>query len=108
MIINLSPASPRPGKETLTVVRQGDALICNGQEFDFSALPDGATLPHTAMQSDFFDRDVERVDGDLIISLRIPCGPNAPAETRFPQSIIDPPDGPLELPPYTIEEHADV
>lgn len=90
--------SPQRRDDTLTVSKSGDILIINGQTFDFSAIPDGATLPCEAIDSEYITGDVERIDGTLHLTLLLPHGPNASEAVRFPKPIIDPTDGPLELP----------
>jgi len=39
---------PQRRATPLTVTRNGDILTLNGETFDFSPLPDGATLPREA------------------------------------------------------------
>ena len=96
--------SPVRRDETLSVERDGDTLIVNGEPFDLSPLPEGATLPPKAIESDWFAGPVSRIDGALHLCLTLPHGPDAPEETRFPEPITDPPDGPITLPPYMAEE----
>lgn len=95
MRINLSPVRL---DEELVVDREGDVLYLNGQEFDFSPLPDGATLPGEAIDSTWFAGPVERIDGELHLTLVLPHGANAPQETRFPEPLTVQDDGPLGLP----------
>ena len=91
----------------LELSRTGDTLTINGDTFDFSGLPDGATLPPEAIDSDWFSGPVERIGGVLHISLILPHGANAPEETRFPAPITLKKDGQVDLPPYEIEETVD-
>ena len=88
----------------LELIRSGDTLTINGEAFDFSELPGGATLPLEAIQSDWFAGDVHRIDGVLHVTLTLPHGANAPEETRFPAPMTLTGDGPVDLPPYEIEE----
>jgi hypothetical protein len=90
--------SPQRCNDTLTVVKQGETLTINGTAYDFSVVPDGATLPKTATDCAWLDSDVERVDGVLHLTLLLPHGANASQAARFPQPIINPADGVLELP----------
>ena len=90
--------SPQRRDDTLTVIKQGDTLTINGTAYDFSVIPDGATLPQDATDCEWLASDVERIDGVLHLTLLLPHGANAPEETRFPQPIVDPADGVLELP----------
>ena len=95
MKINLSP---HRCDDTLTITKQGDVLTINGTEYDFTDLPDGGTLPADAVESEYIIDSVDRVDGDLELTLLLPHGPRASEAARFPQPIIDPDDGEVELP----------
>ena len=96
--------SPQRRDEKLTASKQGDRLTINGVEYDFTDLPDGATLPVDTIDCEYIRGDVERIEGQLHLTLILPHGPNAPHETRFPEPIVDPADGPADgpllLPPY--------
>ncbi|MBO9453269.1 hypothetical protein J7426_23615 [Tropicibacter sp. R16_0] len=72
----------------LTAAVAGDVLTLNGEAFDFAALPEGATLPRDAVSCDWLASEVERIEGQIHLTLLLPHGPNAPDETRFPASII--------------------
>ena len=96
--------SPTRRDETLTASRDGDTLTLNGEAFDFSPLEEGETLPADAIDSPWIAGDVTRTDGVLHITLRLPHGANAPEETRFPEPIIDPPDGDIALPMHSLPE----
>jgi hypothetical protein len=95
MKINLSP---QRRDDALTVTKQGDTLTINGIAYDFSVVPDGATLPKDATDCAWLASDVERIDGVLHLTLLLPHGANASQAARFPQPIINPADGVLELP----------
>ena len=90
--------SPQRRDDTLTVTKQGDTLTINGTAYDFSVVPDGATLPKDATDCAWLASDVERIDGVLHLTLLLPHGANASEAARFPQPIINPADGVLELP----------
>jgi hypothetical protein len=90
--------SPQRRNDTLTVTKQGDTLTINGTAYDFSVVPDGATLPKEATDCAWLMSDVERIDGVLHLTLLLPHGVNASEAARFPQPIINPADGVLELP----------
>ena len=89
---------PQRRDDTLTVSKQGDTLTVNGIAYDFSVIPDGATLPASAVDCEFITGNIERINGVLHISLILPHGPNPSQEVAFPAPIINPPDGVLELP----------
>lgn len=95
MIIKLSPVRM---DETLVVSRAGDVLTANGETFDFTQLPEGATLPAEAIESDWFAGPVERISGELHLTLRLPHGPNPSQEVAFPEPISVTQDGPVALP----------
>ena len=95
MKINLSP---QRRDDTLTVTKQGDTLTINGIAYDFSQLPDGGTLPGDAVDCEYVIGSVNRVNGELELTLLLPHGPNASEAARFPEPIIDPADGEVELP----------
>lgn len=90
--------NPQRRDDVLKVVKQGDKLIVNGVEYDFTSIPDGATLPAEAIDSDLFSGPVERVDGELIVTLTLPHGPNPSNSVAFPTPITVTEDGPVALP----------
>ena len=95
MIINLSP---QRRDDTLTVSKQGDILTINNVVYDFSVIPDGATLPASAVDCEYITGDIERIAGVLHLALLLPTGINATHAANFPQPIVNPADGLLELP----------
>ena len=95
MKINLSP---QRRNDALTITKQGDTLTINGTDYDFTDLPDGGTLPADAVDCEFVIGSVDRVDGELELTLLLPHGANASEAARFPEPIIDPADGEVELP----------
>lgn len=95
MHINLSP---QRRDDTLAISKQGDTLTINGAAFDFSVIPDGATLPASAVSCEYLTGDIERIAGVLHLTLLLPTGPDASQAANFPQPLINPPDGILELP----------
>lgn len=94
---------------TLALHRQGETLTLNGETLDFGPLPEGATLPRGAVDNPWLAGPVERRQGVLHLSILWPHGAAAPVAHRFPAPLIDPPDGPVELPPgaNTQKDHAD-
>lgn len=90
--------SPQRRDDALTVVKAGDTLTINGAVYDFSVIPDGATLPADAVDCSFIAGPVERVAGDLQLTLILPLAGGASEAARFPQPLIDPTDGTVELP----------
>jgi hypothetical protein len=92
--------SPVRMNERLVLDMRGDTVIVNGESFDFSRLLEGATLPREAIISEWFPGDVMRTAGVLSMTIRLPHGPYAPEETRFPEPITIEVDGVVKLPPY--------
>nr|WP_279153298.1 tail fiber assembly protein [Pseudomonas mosselii] len=90
---------------SLSMSRTGDVVRLNGAVCDFGRLAEGSSLPASAIQSEWFDGQVDRVEGNLHLRIRLPHGPNAPEETRFPVPIVVSVDGLIALPPY---EHGHV
>lgn len=90
--------SPQRRDDTLTLSKSGDALTVNGTVYDFSPLPDGATLPREAVDCEWICGNVERVNGELVIPILLPHGPDASEAARFPEPIIVTSDGEVVLP----------
>ena len=90
--------SPQRRDDVLTLSKSGDALTVNGTVYDFSQLPNGATLPREAINCQWVCGDVERTNGELIIPILLPHGPNASEAARFPEPITVTEDGPILLP----------
>lgn len=82
----------------LEIIKNGDVLTINGSPFDFGPLPDGATLPAEAVSCEWVNDAVERVNGNLVISITMPVGPNAGQRSWYPVDIVNPPDGRVSLP----------
>jgi hypothetical protein len=76
----------------------GDLITINGEPIDFTQLPEGATLPAEAIGSDHFVGPVERIDGVLRLTLRLPHGANPSQSVAFPEPIEVTQDGPITLP----------
>ena len=90
--------SPMRRDDTLEVSKTGDVLTINGATYDFSPLPDGGMLPREAVDCEWLASDVERIDGEIHLTLILPHGPNPPPEAAFPDPITVSTDGPITLP----------
>ncbi|MDX0597821.1 hypothetical protein GOL30_04990 [Sinorhizobium medicae] len=90
--------SPQRRDDLLEVTKAGDALTINGMAFDFSALPDGATIPAGEVPCEWLVGPVERIAGELHLTLILPHGPGPSQAVAFPPPLIDPPDGVIALP----------
>lgn len=95
MVINLMP---QRSDEQLVISKNGDVLTVNDKAFDLSPIPNGATLPASAIDSPLFCGDVERIDGVLHVSLILPHGPNPPHNVAFPVPLTVAQDGAIEVP----------
>lgn len=84
MLINLSPIR---SDRTLEITKTGETLTINGVPYDFSQLPNGATLPREAIGCEFIVSDVNRVNGEIELTILLPHGANASHEARFPEPI---------------------
>lgn len=90
--------SPQRRDDALTISKSGDALTVNGVTYDFTPLPDGATLPREAVDCEWICGNVERVNGELIIPILLPHGPDASEAARFPEPMTVTSNGQVVLP----------
>ena len=95
MLINLSPIR---SDKILSISKTSDTLTINGAPYDFSQLPNGATLPKEAIDCEWIVSDVNRVNGEIELTILLPHGANASHEARFPEPIIKNDDGQVVLP----------
>jgi len=89
---------PQRRDDTLTVSKSGDILTINGEGFDFSGVLDGATIPSGEVPCEWIVGPVERIGGELRLTLILPHGASPSAAVAFPAPLINPPDGPLAIP----------
>jgi len=99
--------SPMRRDDTIDIVKYGDVLTINGESFDFSSLPDGATIIAGAIPCEWISGHVERIGGVIHLTIILPHGPNAPESVLFPLPISDPPDGEIILPGVLEVDHVD-
>jgi hypothetical protein len=90
--------SPQRRDDTLALIKANDTLIINGEVLDFSPLPEGATLPSSAVGNDWIIGDITRKDGQIELTLILPHGPDASEAARFPVPLILTENGAVELP----------
>lgn len=95
MIINFVP---QRRDDALTLEKQGDMLLVNGAPYDFSPLPEGATLPAEAMSAEWFCGPVERINGEIHLALILPHGANPSQSVAFPEPLAVTEDGDIEVP----------
>lgn len=89
--------SPQRRDDVLSVIKQGDVLTINAQSFDFSSLPDGAVIPAGEVPCDWIVGPVERVEGEIHLTLIAPYRVGN-RHVGAPPPLIDPPDGPITMP----------
>jgi hypothetical protein len=95
MIMKLSPIR---SDASLALSKSDDTLTVNGEAFDFSQLPEGATLPAEAVGSKWIVGDISRINGVIHLTLMMPHGSNPPQHVAFPEPITVTVDGLVELP----------
>jgi hypothetical protein len=95
MLINLSPTR---SDKILSISKSGDILTINGVPYDFSQLPNGATLPREAIDCEWIVSDVNRINGEIELTILLPHGANASHAARFPEPINMTNDGQVVLP----------
>ena len=96
MRINLCP---QLRNDSLTVSISDDVLTVNGEAFDFTPLPDGATLPFGSIDSEWFAGPVTRTGGQIEVTLLLPYNHgNASSNGTFPEPIMTTVNGPVSLP----------
>ncbi len=74
-----------------------DVLEVNGDEFDFSSVEEGVTLPVAAINSDWFAGPVTRQSGQIHVAILLPLGPDAPTNQRFPGKLQQDRNGLIDL-----------
>lgn len=96
MLVKFSPVRR---DDTLVVSKSGEVLTINDEEFDFSVIPNGASLPSSAVSCEWVTGDLSRDSGGVLtITLILPHGANPSDAVAFPADLEDPADGVLELP----------
>jgi hypothetical protein len=97
--------SPQRRDDALEVSRTGAVLTVNGDAFDFSRMADGDTLPVSAISTQWFVGQVDKIDGELELTLILPLPANYSPEQAFPQALLISADGAVALPqPLPIPE----
>ncbi|MCI5097720.1 MAG: hypothetical protein MRY77_15505 [Rhodobacteraceae bacterium] len=79
--------SPMRMDDPIALLVNGDTLVVNEIGYDFSDIPDGATLPREAVDCPWLASDVERIDGEIRLTLILPHGPGAEEGDRHPQPV---------------------
>lgn len=90
--------SPQVRDGRLDLAKAGDVLTINGDQFDFSSLPDGATIPAGEVFCEWIVGPVERIDGEIRLTLILPHRANPSQAVAFPAPITVAADGPIAVP----------
>jgi hypothetical protein len=91
--------SPQRRDDALVLEKSsGDRLRINGELFNFNPLADGDTIPAGAVPCEWVVGPVERIDGEVHLTLILPHGPNPSQAVAFPEPITVSEDGPIEVP----------
>ena len=101
--------SPQRRDDALVLEKtSGDRLRINGDLFNFNTLGDGDTIP--VVPCDWIVGPVEKVDGEVRLTLILPHGPNPSPLVANPLPITVTDDGPIDVPsdPEPTEEAEDV
>ena len=100
--------SPQRRDGALQVIKNGDKLRINGELFSFVSLPDGATIPSGSVPCEWIVGPVDRIDGEIHLTLILPHGPTPSLRVAFPAAIENVPDGAVAIPVDLVLEVADV
>lgn len=91
--------SPQRRDETLTLERTAsDRIRINGELFNFGPLAEGDAIPAGDVPCDWIVGPIERIDGEIHLTLILPHGPNPTEAQAYPQPITVTEDGPIDLP----------
>lgn len=90
--------SPQRRDDTLTLERTApDRLRINGDLFNFGPMEDGDVIPAGTIPCEWIVGPVEKVDGEVRLTLILPHGPNPTEAQAFPQPITVTEDGPINV-----------
>lgn len=95
--------SPQRRDETLMLEKSnGDTLTINSELFNFNTLEDGGTIPAGSIPCEWIVGPVERIDGEIHLTLILPHGSNPSQAVAFPEPITVTEDGPINLPESSV------
>ncbi|WP_205665478.1 hypothetical protein [Georhizobium profundi] len=97
--------SPQLRSDALTLeITSGDRLRINGELFNFDPLGEGDTIPAGATPCDWIIGPVDRIDGEVCLTVILPHGEAPEPWQAFPEplTVIEP--GPIDIPSNTIVE----
>jgi len=94
---------PQRRDDELTLSLHGEHLTVSGDVLDLSTIPDGATVPMEAIDNLFIAGPIERIDGELRVSLLLPQSSpfgvfDEAGMMRPPYDLVINQDGDISLP----------
>lgn len=96
MIIKLSPERSH---ETISLETNGkDRITINGESFDFQSLNEGDMVKLEDIPSPYFRNHVTRINGEIVLTLALPHGPNPEIWQAFPEEIKVTKEGLVDIP----------
>lgn len=104
MIISFSP---QRRDDTLSLEKNGDRLRINGELFNFNPLQEGDSIPDGSIPCEWITGPVQRVEGQIHVTLILPHGPNPSEAVAFPPPIVVEVDGPVNVPFDEVIENVD-
>lgn len=104
MKINLSP---QRRDDKLTVEVNGDRIRINGELLNFNTVPEGGRIALKDIPCEWIASDIVRKDGEIVLTLVLPHGPNPSQFVAFPEAISITEDGPVSLPEDKHEEEVE-
>lgn len=97
--------SPQRRDDSLSLERTSpDRLRINGDLFNFNPLNDGDLISEGVVPCEWIIGPIERVDGEIHLTLILPHGPNPSQSVAFPEPITVTEDGPIEIPSDPVEK----
>lgn len=96
--------SPMRRDDSLIITKSSDTLTINNEVFDFSVIPEGSSLPSSAVNCEWLVGDISRTNGELTLTIILPHGPDPREDQAFPVAIENVPDGEVALPANAVVE----
>lgn len=92
--------SPVEGLPPTDITVEGDMLTIDGRLHDFTDLAEGDVLTMESVNDPMVVSDVMRVNGEIVVTVILPHGPDAEPTTRYPVAMDVVTAGEVSLPPY--------
>jgi hypothetical protein len=91
--------SPQRRDGSLTLERTApNRLRINGELFNFGPMEDGDVIEAGTVPCEWITGPVERIDGEVRLTLILPHGPNPSQAVAFPEPMTVTEDGPIAVP----------